>query len=515
MNYQDGCAVETVDCCYESASSLLGKMAEGIVSSEELVKQFIVRRNRLNPVINAIVTTCDEQALGHARAADEARARGELSGPLHGLPMTVKDTWETRDILTTSGSRLHHNHLPSSHADTIERLTNAGAIIIGKTNVPVMAADIQTFNPLFGLTRNPWHTAHTCGGSSGGAAAALAAGLTPVEIGSDIGGSIRIPAHFCGVYGHKPTRDIVSLRGHIPGPPGTWSQPDLAEAGPLARSVDDLELMLDVLAGPRAIDSPHWGLALPPPSFSDLRGLRIGYWFDDPACPLDEQLAGHYHSLVGKLQAAGAKVVDVRSIQSRLLNMELILPLYFNLLGSMIGLGMPAGERFRMKLLALIMPLLLRHRLTLGIREFAMGINQSFRRWLHHNEMREKLRFESLDLFSGIDILLIPVTPTVAIPHDLSMPIARRRIRVNNHLRPYSDQFVWIALATMLGLPATVAPAGLTREGLPFGIQIVSGFGRDRSTLQFARLLEPLTGGCQAQELVSESLQRSGACLNQ
>ncbi len=489
-------SVAAAEFCYESATTLLRRLAEGSVTSETLVRHFIARRTALDPAINAVVTARDAQALDEARQADMARQRGENLGPLHGLPMTVKDTWETRGLLTTAGSRLYRDHVPTRHADAIERLTSAGAILLGKTNVPVLGGDIQTFNPLFGLTRNPWNAARTCGGSSGGAAAALAAGLTPLEVGSDIGGSIRTPAHFCGVYGHKPTRDLISLRGHVPGPPGTLTQPDLAEGGPLARSVDDLELLLGVLAGPRPVDAPHWRLELPPSPFASLAEVRVGIWFNDPVCPLDEVIAARYRRLADQLREAGAVVVDFAGDKTAPLRMTEIMPLYFNLLGSIIGLGMPPGERLLMRILGLLAPLLGASRLTLGMAEFVHGISQSFRRWLSHSEAREQLRYQALDLFSGIDVLLMPVTPTVAIPHDLSMPIARRRIMVNGAQRAYADQFVWIALATLLGLPATVAPLDLNHEGLPFGVQILGSFGKDRSTLQFARLLEPLTGGC-------------------
>src|SRR5690606_37586313 len=216
-----------------------------------------------NPALNAIVATDIEAARERARAADAALAAGESWGPLHGVPITIKDTFEVAGMPTTAGAKELRDHRPSSNAVAVQRLLDAGAIVFGKTNVPLYAGDLQTYNEVYGSTSNPWDLHRTPGGSSGGAAAALAAGLTALELGSDIGGSIRTPSHFCGVCGLKPSYGIIPSRGHIPGPPGTLSEADISVTGPMARSVDDLELALDILAGPDTPAAKGWRLELP------------------------------------------------------------------------------------------------------------------------------------------------------------------------------------------------------------------------------------------------------------
>ncbi|MFN2359481.1 MAG: amidase family protein, partial [Marinobacter sp.] len=247
---------------YRSAIELVSDLKDGKLTSINVTGAFLDRIRQHNGTINAVVTLDEEKAMEQARKADEALARGEPAGPLHGLPLTLKDTWEVAGMTCTAGAPALKNHVPEKHADVVQRLEDAGAIILGKTNVPIYATDLQSYNKLFGITNNPHNTAHTPGGSSGGAAAALAAGMTPLEVGSDLAGSIRTPAHFCGIFGHKPSRALVSFRGHIPGPPGTESRPDLAEGGPLARSAKDLELLLNVIAGPGERERNSWQLAM-------------------------------------------------------------------------------------------------------------------------------------------------------------------------------------------------------------------------------------------------------------
>lgn len=471
-----------------SARELIQHLKDGSISSEEATRVLLARIERVNPTLNAVVTLDAERALRDARAADQERAQGKLRGPLHGLPMTLKDTWEVTGMRTTAGAPSLSGHIPARDADLVARLRAAGVIILGKTNVPYFASDVQTYNRIFGVTHNPWSRQHTCGGSSGGAAAALACGMTPLELGSDVGGSIRTPAHYCGVFGHKPTRDILSMRGHIPGPPGTRGQPDLAEAGPMARHVDDLELLLDCLIGAKPVDSTCWQVHLPEPRFSRLDEARIGFWFEDPHAPLDPNLLGAYTTLVETLQAQGAQTARARH---PVLCMETLLPVYYNLLGSLMSPGLKTQQRLQMQVLGTLG----RHLgswvgMTPGLDEYAASMAQPHYRWMRFNEQRERLREKVVELFRDVDVLLMPVTPTTAIPHDHSEPLFRRTIRVNGRKRPYMDQFSWITLATTLGLPATVAPIGHDAQGLPFGIQIVGAPGHDRTTLQLARLLE-------------------------
>jgi amidase len=473
---------------YRPAHELVADLRSGKLTSLAVTKAFIDRIKKVNSRINAVTALAEDHALDEAQKADERLAGGETPGALHGLPLTVKDTWEVAGMLCTSGARALKDHRPTLNADVIERLVAAGAIIIGRTNVPIYATDLQSYNKLFGTTLNPYDPERTPGGSSGGAAAATATGMTPVEAGSDLGGSIRTPAHFCGVFGHKPTRQLVSFRGHVPGPPKTVSQPDLAEGGPIARHARDLELMLQVMAGPRPVEARSWSLNLSPPVITDLRQARVGLWLEDPLCPVDNEMIAGYRTLAERLTGAGSLVAPAKH---DLLDLASIMPVYFNLLGSLLSASLTPKLRRQIfwvarleKLLKLFIPM------TAGIGEYARGVNQPIHRWIAHHEIREKMRVQIDHLFEEYDVLLSPVTPTVALRHDHSKPVARRRIMVNGQERPYFDQFCWIALATLLGLPATSVPVGRTKDGLPYSIQVIGAPGRDLTTIKFAELME-------------------------
>ncbi|UZD64547.1 amidase family protein [Marinobacter sp. AN1] len=473
---------------YLTASGLMQLLEAGDLTSEALTRSLLQRIERHNPALNAVIDLDQERALGLAREADRKRQAGEPCGPLHGLPMTVKDTWEVPGLGCCAGAPVLSGYRPEQPADVIRRLQDAGAIIIGKTNVPYYASDIQTYNRVYGTSYNPWNRDHTPGGSSGGSAAALASGMTPLEVGSDLAGSIRTPAHFCGVFGHKPSRTLISFRGHIPGPPGTISQPDLAEGGPMARSAEDLETLLKVIAGPRPNLARSWQLSMEPAAVESLAEARIGLWLDDPECPVDHELTNSYRKLADTLAAGGALVTD---LAHPLLSLAHIMPAYFNLLGSLLGSGMTSRQKRRLKLFALAeKPLRRITPMTCGMAEFARGTSQTIGHWMHWNETREKMREQVEDIFREVDVMLTPVNPVTAIHHDQSDPPYRRQIRVNGDNRPYYDQFCWIALATLLGLPATSVPIGVTNAGLPYSIQVIGAPGRDLTTLGFARLLE-------------------------
>ncbi|MBC7182899.1 MAG: amidase, partial [Marinobacter sp.] len=295
---------------YQPAHELLGQLEAGTLTSETLVTALLAQIREHNPAINAIVMLDEQEALASARTADRQRAANATKGPLHGLPLTLKDTWEVAGMTCTAGAPALRNHTPETHADVVQRLEDAGAIILGKTNVPIYATDLQSYNKLFGVTNNPHNPARTPGGSSGGAAAALSAGMTPLEVGSDLAGSIRTPAHFCGVFGHKPTRALVSFRGHIPGPPGTQSRPDLVEGGPMARNARDLELLLKVIAGPRPADERSWALHMAPSHLQTLDQARVGLWLEDPLCPVEQELTDGYRALGKSLSDTGALVTE-------------------------------------------------------------------------------------------------------------------------------------------------------------------------------------------------------------
>ncbi|MBD3641829.1 MAG: amidase [Marinobacter sp.] len=473
---------------YQPALELLRQLENGALTSEQLTQALLARTREQNPAINAVVTLDEQSVLEQAREADRQRTNKQDLGPLHGLPLTLKDTWEVAGMTCTAGAPALKNHRPERHADVVRRLEDAGAIILGKTNIPLYATDLQSYNKLFGVTNNPYDPSRTPGGSSGGAAAALAAGFTPLEVGSDLAGSIRIPAHFCGVFGHKPSRSVVSFRGHIPGPPGTESQPDLAEGGPMARNARDLELLLKVIAGPRPAESRSWTLTMEPARLEKLDQARVALWLDDPLCPVEDELVEGYRTLGKNLEDRGALVAEA---DHPLLSLEHILPVYFNLLGSLIGTSLKPAQRRQMKWIALLerWPHLLGP-MTPYIGEYARGVNQRIYEWMQWSEVREKMRAEIETLFRDFDVLLTPVTPTTAIHHDHSQPVFKRRITVAGKPRAYMDQFCWIALATLLGLPATSVPIGRTKDGLPFNVQVIGAPGMDLTTIRFGALLE-------------------------
>src|SRR6185369_1656086 len=270
------------------------------------------RTARHNPPLNTIVMLAADAALARARVADEARARRESWGPFHGVPITIKDTFEVAGVTTTAGSASLRNHLPPRDAAVVARLKGAGAVILGKTNVPIFASDWQSYNAVYGQTNNPWDVTRTPGGSTGGGAATLAAGLTYLEPGSDLAGSIRIPAHFCGIYGHKPSLDVVPMRGHIPPPPGISASPPstLPVAGPLARSAADLRAALEVLGGPDGDEARAWRWSLPPARRTRLVDYRIGYVLDDPRAPVSPEVGAALAAVVEALRRAGAQLAE-------------------------------------------------------------------------------------------------------------------------------------------------------------------------------------------------------------
>jgi len=477
-----------------SAGGCLEALGRREVSSVELVDSCIERIEARNGAVNAVVAKDYQRARDAARRADDARAGGSRLGPLHGLPITVKDSLQTAGLVTTSGSPSLRDFVPEEDAVAVERALSAGAIILGKTNLPLFAGDWQSYNEVYGTTNNPWDLGRTVGGSSGGAAASLAAGFVPLEIGSDIAGSIRSPAHCCGVYGHKPSHGIVPTRGHIPGPPGTKGEPDLAVVGPMARTASDLMLALDVLAGPDELAATGWKLDLPAPRAERLQDFRVGFWFDDPLCPVDSSVRRELETTIDALEPH-VELVDVK------LRFELadIVPRYVRLLLGVIGADMPAPLRALSRMLLPHYALADRLGLPsdLVTKNASRGIHQSHAEWSSVNEARNRLRWDCHELFRDIDVLLTPVMPVVAFPHQTSGNQLSRRLIVDGKKRPYMDHIPWIALASTAYLPATSAPVGVTPGGLPVNIQIIGPHLGDRTTIRFAELLADIRGGFQ------------------
>jgi amidase len=478
------------DPCTLPAHRLAALLRERRLSAVELLGAYEQRVARLNPGLNAIIATDWEAARARARAADERLARRDTA-PLLGVPMTVKDSIEVAGMPTVCGARVLAEHRPQATAPAAQRLFDAGANVFGKTNVPMFAMDIQTYNPVFGPTRNPWDPGRTPGGSSGGAAAAIAAGLTGLEVGSDLAGSIRTPAHFCGVYGHKPSSLLVPVRGHIPGPPGTVSEPDLSVVGPLARDAQDLALALGLMAGPIAPASAVFSARLPPPRANELAGYRVAAWLEDPACEVDGEVRRILEDAVAAVRKAGAQVTVGPPAGLALAE---IYELYFFLMAALVGGGLPRRQYDRARRWGGLAARFGRAAPN-TLPGFGYAATRSHREWLGAHERREKLRGRLEAWFRDVDILLMPVTPTAAIAHDTAGTPYERTIEVNGRRAPYTGQFMWISLATLAGLPATSAPVGRTAAGLPVGIQVVSAYGQDLSTIDFARRLAEHAGG--------------------
>jgi amidase len=466
-----------------SAADIASAIRGRELSAVEVLDHFVSRAEKLDAPVNSIVQWDVERARTTARAVDDAIAAGSAVGRLHGVPMTLKDSFQTEGCVTASGSPDLADHVPSVDAWPVARLREAGAIPFAKTNLPLFAGDIQSFNGIYGTTNNPHDLERTPGGSSGGAAAALAMGFTPIELGSDIGGSIRVPAHYSGVMGHKPSFGIVPGHGQIPGMPGTLSRSDIAVCGPMARTVDDLEIELDVIAGPDRWDHEAWRLELPPPRAETLGDLRIAAWLDDEHCQVDDSTARVLGSLVDALRGAGA-TVDTEARPG--FTLERIDTVFRHLMFAAL-----AGEHDRGKI----------EHMASNTDETTRGFvkrasSSRHRDWLSFNERRLQLREKWRLFFQGFDVMLMPVQPRGAIPHDQSMPQWDRRVEIGGADRSYLDLFGWTGPAGAGMLPATVVPAGLGDDGLPIGVQIVGPYLNDRTTLQAARLISQVCGGC-------------------
>ena len=293
---------------YQGALELAQRIRDGALSSVELTNHFIARIEALDGEVNAVVVRTFDAAREAAAAADAALADGRILGPLHGVPMTIKESYVMAGTPSTWGIEDFRDNVADEDGLAVKRFRSAGAHFLGKTNVPVDLADFQSYNPIYGTTGNPYDTSRTPGGSSGGSSAALAAGFSALEAGSDIGGSIRNPAHFCGVYGHKPTYGIIPMQGHelvanIP-------EADLAVCGPLARTADDLAQALAIMAGPATREAVGWQLALPPADFKDLNELRVAIWATDEMAPVSGEIQARAHAVAEVLAEAGATVSD-------------------------------------------------------------------------------------------------------------------------------------------------------------------------------------------------------------
>jgi amidase len=448
-----------IDLSTATATDALDALARGAITSEALLTAQLERVERFNPVLKAVVAMDMDGALRDARAADEARRQGRLTGPLHGLPMTIKDIFATRGLVTTSGHAPLSDYRPEADAPAVAALRAAGAVVFGKTNLPEFGGDIQSYNDIHGLCRNPWNPERTAGGSSGGAGAALASGMTLLELGSDIGGSIRVPCHYNGVFGHKPTWNAVDRFGESPRPP-VWAHAlmDLVVAGPMGRSVADVRLGLDVLTAITTGGIP--GARLPPasPRSQSARGLRVAIHVEDPAAPTSAACKAAVREVGARLAAAGAQVTEP---------------------------GLPGPDLAEQNVL---------YRDLLNA-AMSPGYAASHQEWKAADERRHRLRADYARFFQDHDVLLAPIAPTPAFPHVTEGSMGSRKLTVDGVEISYLKHLVWAGLPTLPGLPATAVPVALSDEGLPMGLQVIGPLWADQTTLAVAGLIETLNGG--------------------
>jgi amidase len=474
---------------FKSATELSAALAAKQVSAVELTQDAIARIERHDGKINAICVRDFSRALEAAHAADAARRRGETR-PLLGLPVTVKESYNVAGLPTTWGFPPQKDFRPGEDALSIARVKEAGGVILGKTNVPTGLGDWQSYNDIYGTTNNPFDLGRTPGGSSGGSAAALAAGYGPLSLGSDIGGSLRVPAFHCGVYAHKPTFGLAPSRGHTapPFPPLPLDR-DLAVIGPMARSAADLSLLLDVIAGPDPLEAGKaYKLALPPPRHNELKNFRVLLIDTDPVMPTDKIVRGGMEKLAANLGKAGVGIER----NSRLLpDFAASTRLYMRMLMSFLGASfLPENYAGAQAAAAQLAP----DDISLPA-ERLRGIVLSHRDWVMADGGRARLRAQWRELFKSFDAVICPVMPTPAYPHDHSADQEARRVNIDGKDYVYPDQLSWPGMATLPGLPATAIPTGFSPEGLPVGVQIVGPLLEDRTPLKLAELIEREFGG--------------------
>ena len=472
---------------FDSAHEILEKIKQGEVSSLEVLESFLAQVEKVNPKINAIVALDIERAKEKAKEADNKISLKSKLGPLHGLPMTIKDAFEVEGIVSTGGNPAWKDNIPKRNAEAVQRLVDAGAIIFGKTNVPFLSSDLQSFNKIYGTTNNPWDLERTPGGSSGGSAAALAAGMTPLELGSDIGGSIRVPAHFCGLYGHKPSYNIISEVGHMPPPPGSiLTGNGLSVAGPLARSPEDLEIALDVLVAAQEQDSQAWKVKLPKARTKKIKELKIAVWPDEPYAEADNEITNLIKDTAKDLKHAGAKVETV----DLPISFEEIDKIYSLLLNPLMLAGSPK-ETF--ETLAKLNESLDPNDVS-ELAKVARGSVLKHADWVLVNAMRQNMRQKWREFFNKFDVILCPTCITPAFKHNHN-PVHERKLTINGKDDEYLRATLWAGPAVSAGLPSTNVPIGMSSNNLPISMQITGPYLEDKTCLEVAKVVRNIRGG--------------------
>ena len=445
-----------------------------------LLEAHFDRVDALNPSLNAIIWQDRDGARERAAILDTEVAQGVFRGPLHGVPITVKEAFDFAGSPSTWGNPELAQNYPAQNSDVVQRYLDAGANLFGKTNVPLNLADWQSFNAIYGTTNNPWDMSRGPGGSSGGSAAALATGMSALEAGSDIGSSIRNPAHYCGVFGLKPTLGVVSEQGHSL--PGWHTDIDIAVTGPMARSARDLMLAFELLAGPDRYSKDTWSLHCPTDLREDISDFKIALKLSDAACPVDQAYQDRLADFAEKLSKAGATVREIEP--------ELDTSDYFNtyltLLGAAMGFGISADavavERAEMEA-----------KTTGVIRDIMTtrlnGRDMRHSDWMVADNKRRLARQLFDNFFQDWDILLTPVCASAAFPHNHSGQRYERALTINGAQQPEMQQLFWSGYSGVVGLPSAVGPMDFVGS-LPVGYQAIAGHGKDRTALAFASCVE-------------------------
>ena len=442
--------------------------------------------DKLNPDINAVIWQDRESAQKIACDLDKEALKGELRGPLHGVPVTVKESFDLKGAPTTWGDPKYKNNIALSDSDVVKRLKDAGAIVFGKTNVPLKLAEWQSFNEIYGTTNNPWDLSRTPGGSSGGSAAAISTGMSALEVGSDIGSSIRGPAHFCGVFGLKPTFKVVSSKGQSV--TDWYSETDILVAGPLARTAGDLKLAFETIQGLRALEGSSFKNTLALDDRAKLNQFRVGLKLDDAESPVDKTYLDVLKEFVEKLSKAGVDIVRDKTPE---VDSEKHFRLYLSLLGAAMSQNYTEEEC---------------HALIAGIKAMNdesvsricgtryEGLSLSHRDWILLDNKRNIHRLIFDKYFKDIDILITPVAGSAAFKHDQKGPRYSRFLTINGKDHPDMSQTFWAGYSGVVGLPSVVGPMGYVNN-LPVGYQGIAGHGRDFTALAFAAAVENELGG--------------------
>lgn len=479
--------MSSTDWTFASATEIAAAIVQKKISAVEMLNHYIDRIEKHNPELNAVVALDIESARRAAQSADSAIASGQPVGPLHGVPMTIKEAFDIAGLPTTWGLTDYRDNIATEDSIAVQRYRQAGAIVFGKTNVPSSLADWQSFNSVYGTTNNPWDPTRTPGGSSGGSACALAAGLSALESGSDIGASIRNPAHYCGIYGHKPTMGIITSRGHMLPEWSAYPELDIAVVGPMARSAFDLQTALGVMAGPDDIDGSGWQLSLPSCERSALKDFTIGIVYTDDEAEVDQAVQQQLQSMKTFLVDAGA---TVREHHTPDINPADAHDTYLALLRAATSAGVDdstfAGFQTRASNVDASA--------TDYESRMLRGSTMTHREWLFRNEQRHQMRLKWHEYFQTTDLLLCPAATTVAFEHNQQGERWHRMIDVNGGAQPTTTALFWAGYSGHVYLPSTVAPIGLAQSGdspeLPVGVQIIGPQYHDYRCIRFAQLLE-------------------------